>query len=248
PVLALKRLPDGRLLVGGDFDSTRKQPLRHLVALKEDGGIDRSFSNKSAPNGSVCSILLQADGKLLVSGNFNFCGNAPHDIIARFGPDGRLDQSFQAGSFTWAIRVRPALQPDGRILVYGFFETIQEQKVIGLARLLQNGTLDTTFNHELAPNRYSTVYALAVRPDGGIVCSSGEKDQSAENTTYWVRHLLPSGKPDPDFVVSKANERTSLLAIDNEGALILGGAFTYFGGSNYRYLIRMEMNRSTTAQ
>jgi uncharacterized delta-60 repeat protein len=87
-------------------------------------------------------MLLQPDGKIVVSGGFyqimDGSGSPPaRTASARFSSSGLLDNTFiPALGFTTAAMV---LQPNGKILIGGNFTK-------GAARLNPDGTLDTTFN------------------------------------------------------------------------------------------------------
>ena len=69
--------PDGKILIGGVFSSlggpNADQFVRsHIGRLNADGTVDPSFN--PGANGNVETIALQADGKILVTGNFTGIG------------------------------------------------------------------------------------------------------------------------------------------------------------------------------
>jgi hypothetical protein len=59
------------------------------------------------------------------------------------------------------------LQPDGKILIGGDFTSYNGTPRNRVARLNADGSLDMSFNPGTGAN--STVYALAVQPDGKIL-------------------------------------------------------------------------------
>src|SRR6185436_18266001 len=87
-VLALARQSDGKILVGGDFTTFNSMGLPYLVRLNEDGSVDSSFSSAEALNGSVRSIALQPDGRIIIAGGFTAVGTTPRPYIARLNADG----------------------------------------------------------------------------------------------------------------------------------------------------------------
>src|SRR6476660_7666755 len=102
------------------------------------------------PNGPVRALAVQADGKILVGGDFTMLDPAVtvfDGTGTRFGrlfPDGTLDRAF---ANTWADQPVEtiALQPDGKILVGGSFTILCGSLRNHLARLNADGTLDAGF-------------------------------------------------------------------------------------------------------
>ncbi len=137
--------PDGRVLVGGLFGGTTPgtYPSVGLTRLMPNGEIDEDFqevvATKYQPynpfiDGNVRSIALQADGRILIAGDFTSFRNPVLNQariirrgVARLFPNGSLDQSFDAkidsafGGTPSTIGV--SLQDDGKILIHGKFLT-----------------------------------------------------------------------------------------------------------------------------
>ena len=65
--------------------------------------------------------------------------------IARLNTDGTLDTSFATGAGIDASLYSLALQPDGKVIIGGFFTTYNGIAKGSIARLNTDGTLDTTF-------------------------------------------------------------------------------------------------------
>src|SRR5262249_50392278 len=84
-------------------------------------------------NGTVNSLALQADGKILVGGSFTTLAGQTRNNLGRLNADGSLDNTFfpSANSNVTAL----ALQPDGAVLVGGAFTNISGQARSGFARL-----------------------------------------------------------------------------------------------------------------
>ena len=71
------------VLVGGDFSLAGATPRTHLARLSADGSVDASFS--AQPNGPVRDILVQADGSVVIVGDFTEIDGQPRSGVARFG-------------------------------------------------------------------------------------------------------------------------------------------------------------------
>src|SRR4030095_8196993 len=129
--------PDGKVLFGGRMNYEGDE----LIRLHPDGSRDSTF-NGGAPVGftEISAIAVQPDGAILVAGA----------NLTRLLPDGALDPSFSAelsGDSTLYSRppTRLALQPDGKIVVTGYFTAINGAPAPGIARLLPDGSLDPSF-------------------------------------------------------------------------------------------------------
>ncbi len=89
---------DGKILVAGTADSEFA-----LVRYNTDGSIDRSFgvdgkvTTDFGGSQEAVSVTVQADGKILLTGNANIGGSSAF-ALARYNSDGNLDTQFGAVS------------------------------------------------------------------------------------------------------------------------------------------------------
>src|ERR1700693_6382170 len=65
--------PDGKILIGGDFTTLSPSggatvTRNHIARLNPDGTLDTAFNPNA--NGTVRSIAVQTDGKILAGGQF----------------------------------------------------------------------------------------------------------------------------------------------------------------------------------
>ena len=163
-VLSLALQADGKILVGGAFGTLGGQSRNSIGRLNADGTLDSTF-NPGAGGGiyGVCSLAVQADGKILVGGDFTALGGQSRNYIGRLNADGTADASFNPGANNGVSSL--ALQTDGKILVVGGFTTLGGQSRNCIGRLNADGTVDPSF----APGANYGVGSLAVQPDGKIL-------------------------------------------------------------------------------
>jgi len=83
---------EGKIVVGGRFDTLDGQPFPYICQLNSDGTLNTAF--KPEPNSTVYALAIQPDGKILVGGSFSEIGGAVRYSIARLNPDGSLDITF----------------------------------------------------------------------------------------------------------------------------------------------------------
>lgn len=127
---------DGKILVGGKFNSFNGTTVGHIARLNTDGSIDPSFDQGDGADDDVESIVVLSDDKILIGGDFIFTDGLLNRHIARLNADGSPDISFITGNVgaqntVYAI----ALQPDNKIVIGGVFNSYQGQSSQRLARL-----------------------------------------------------------------------------------------------------------------
>src|SRR5450432_670615 len=136
--------PDGKIIVGGVFGQFNGVLRRSLLRLNADGSLDTTFAPSAGIQGAgrgVYSIALQPDGKMIVGGNFTTFNSTSRNSIVRVNPDGSLDTTFNPGTGTGSSTggetfvYNLALQPDGKIIIGGFFNTYNGTARSGIARL-----------------------------------------------------------------------------------------------------------------
>ncbi len=112
--------PDGKILIGGSFDQVNGTE-RHFLArlLPEDGALDPTFVPPNIERGfetRIMSIVIQADGDVIIGGRIHRIVGQSWDNIARLDRNGHLNPSFR---FSWPGNEIRTLTPqaDGRILL-----------------------------------------------------------------------------------------------------------------------------------
>lgn len=157
---------DGKILMGGTFNSINGQARNHIARLNSDGTLDATFNPNA--NFDVNSIALQPDGKILVGGAFfgaNSIGGQTRNHIARLDPATGLADSFDPNANGGVTSI--AVQANGKILVGGSFNgtnSIGGQTRNYIARLNPDGTADS-----FDPNANANIDAVAMQADGKIL-------------------------------------------------------------------------------
>ena len=98
------------------------RPHATIGRLNADGSLDTSFD--PGCSGTINTLAVEADGKILVGGRFSTLGGGgtgttTRNGIGRLNADGSLDTSFDPGVNDWVNVL--AVQADGKILVGGRF-------------------------------------------------------------------------------------------------------------------------------
>lgn len=232
--------PDGRVLIGGFFTGESAQGFRYMARLLTTGSLDTSFATGTNINNTVKAVALQADGKVLIGGDFTAYNTTTRKRIARLNADGSLDSSFDPGSGADATVNAIIVQPDGRILVGGNFSTINGTNHASIARLNANGSLDASFNP--GTGALFWVNSVSLQPDGKILIG-GAFTSFNGTSRKGIARLNSDGTLDPTFNPgSGANDWVNGIALAQDGKAVIGGIFTNFNGTILNHLARIATN------
>ncbi|MDB6057225.1 MAG: hypothetical protein JWO95_1069 [Verrucomicrobiales bacterium] len=135
------------------------------------------------------------------------------------------------------------LQPDGKLVVGGAFTSVNGSTSRNhLARLLSDGSLDSTF-FSTGSGASSIVWTLAVQTSGSIVVG-GDFTSINGTTRYHVARLNSNGTVDGSFVPTNAiNNSVLALAVQTNNAVVIGGTFS--GGTFPSYNARLTADGTT---
>lgn len=131
PVTTIVPLPDGRVLVGGEFTQIGKFPRGNIALLTDVGIVDMDYRPNA--NGTVRSMVLQPDERILVGGDFTQIVGQPRSRIARLNADGTLDTRVDIAADAGVLSM--AVQGNGKVLIGGSFSRIDGRARAGLVRV-----------------------------------------------------------------------------------------------------------------
>lgn len=244
---------DGKIVVAGDTGSAGGTHQDFAVArLNTDGTLDNTFDGDgkltTTFSGSTSnfprSVLVQPDGKIVVSGKAN------NDFAAaRYNTDGSLDTSFDGdgmvttdvfvGSFeeAWSS----VIQPDGKLLLGGVSGA---NNGLTLVRYNTDGSLDQTFDSD---GKASTTVgvsggianSIAVQSDGKIVAGSQARVVPGLPATYDFAAVRFNSDGSLDSTFGTGGKvTTDLGSADEDGRSILiqaDGRIVLAGSSNSNF-------------
>ncbi|MEO6218975.1 MAG: T9SS type A sorting domain-containing protein [Ginsengibacter sp.] len=161
---AVKIQNDGKIVVAGFANDGGD--LRFAVArYNPDGLLDSTFDTDglqttkiNALQAQARSIVIQNDGKIVLSGKADDYGNSNTLAVVRYNSDGSLDSNFDGDGisvlttgYDVVLTDLPvqsvALQIDGKIVVSGYTSTAGSNDFFA-ARLNANGSMDNTFDND----------------------------------------------------------------------------------------------------
>ncbi|TSJ46272.1 T9SS type A sorting domain-containing protein [Fluviicola chungangensis] len=145
PVYSSIIQPDGKIVVVGDFTYCNGNSVNKITRLNTNGGIDLTFNSGNGPNYSIYTSAIQADGKILVGGNFTTFNGLPKNRLVRLNSNGSLDATFNTGSGLNGDVKTIIVQDDGKIIIGGSFTSYNGISRNRIVRLNSDGSLDGTF-------------------------------------------------------------------------------------------------------
>ena len=241
-ILGVVVQPDGRVVVAGFFTNFSGQARAHIARLNADGSVDGSFNIGSGANAKINAVALQADGRVVIAGDFTTFNGAAAPLVARLNTNGALDATFSVGVGPNNRVQALAVQADGRILIGGDFTAVNGQIRNGVARLNADGSVDGTFSPGTGFD--GTVNALVPRPDGQVFVA-GEFLNVAGLPRAHVAMLTVSGAVNTGFDPGVgADDSVFGLALQPDGQLLVGGSFTAFGGVVENRIARLNLDGS----
>jgi uncharacterized delta-60 repeat protein len=222
---------NGRVLLGGTFTAVNGVPRNFIARLNFDGTVDTTFTPGSGPDAQVRVVAALNDGRILIAGDFDSVSGVPNRRIARLNADGTVDATFTSrGMITNGTIYSLALQINGQILVGGMFTATNGAGVVrtNLARLNADGSLDPTFDSGSGADDF--VAAVTVQADGKLIVGGAFANFAGYSRSRLVR-LDGNGTVDPTLNIGTgADNLVAALAVQSDGKLLVGGAFTNFNG------------------
>ncbi len=204
---------DGKILVGGSFTSVNGTARSGFARLNADGTLDSSFDVQLGSGTNVFSIIVQANGKIMIAGTFSGVNGFNRANLARLNSDGALDTSFNASVNSIGSLL---LQPDGKYLALNF---------ITIYRLNADGSPDASFQKPTLDSA-GNFTDFALLNDGSIVISG-----TFTRVNGIVKNKLALLKPDGTLNSATFPKGTdsppTVFVKQPDGKLLAGGAFTF---------------------
>ncbi len=257
---------DGKILLAGRTLNGANADIA-VIRLLPNGMLDNSFDTDGiavTPIGAgtelARSIAVQSDNKIVVAG-LTFNGTNTDFAVVRYNSDGSLDADFDGntgagnGIVTTAIgngndlAFAVALQPDGKILVAGYYFNGTNNDAV-IVRYSRNGVLDTTFDADgivtaAAGTNTDEAFALALQTDGKIVIAGCTNNATPND--FLIGRFNPNGSPDLSYgtngltvtPIGNAAEFANSVAIQADGKIVAAG-FSNNGTKNDFAVVRQN--------
>ncbi|HEX8656492.1 MAG TPA: T9SS type A sorting domain-containing protein [Hymenobacter sp.] len=201
---------DGKRVIAGFFTRINGTPVSRLVRVDAAGALDQPFMQNVGTANNIYRVKSLPSGQYLLgaSGGDVRAGGISRTELLRLNADGTADSSFDPGTGpasdnVYASSADYVAQPDGKVVVAGYFDSFNNVPAPGLVRLNANGSVDATFSAGTGGTGGTAEYnhyprALAIQPDGKILVGGSFTTFSGHATNGVVR-LNANGSVDPTF-------------------------------------------------
>jgi uncharacterized delta-60 repeat protein len=228
----------GKIIISGHFAGYNATNRSYITQLKADGSLDTSFNPQTSADGEVSNVLLQADGKIIIGGDFKRYNDKTTNHLARLNVDGSQDVSFNPDLVPEDIVKTLLVQPDGKIIIGGGY--VKDGVIINsIIRLNSDGSKDTSFNP--GSGAKGTILSISYQPDGKIIIGGyfGEYNGTAINN---IARLNSNGSLDSSFHPGNgADNGVWVTSLQPDGKILIGGVF-----SSFNYNVRNKVARLNT--
>jgi uncharacterized delta-60 repeat protein len=135
---------DGKIIIVGAFNTYNGISKNNIVRLNIDGSVDNTFNVGTATNRVIKDLVIENDGKMIISGEFTTYNGINVNKIIRLNPNGTIDSTFSSGSGTNDSRGTGFVynniqnlykQNDGKIILGGMFTAYNGISALNITRI-----------------------------------------------------------------------------------------------------------------
>jgi len=224
----LKVTPEGKLVVTGNFARYNDVEENFITLRNANGSKDILFDNGhgTGADNSIWSSVVQPDSKIIIGGYFSYYNGMLKNGIARLNVDGSVDETFSTGIGFNGIVALVMLQPNGKIVVGGYFTKYNGQPASHLVRLMPDGTIDTSFHYNIPfETDFVAIEHALIQPDGKIILGEQFIDYSFEFKN--ICRINPYGDIDTSFNSQALLRQVSDIVLQPDGKIVVA-----YGTSN----------------
>lgn len=214
-----------------------------LVRLNANGTSDGAWPTFSMDRPTAFSyargnIVVQSDGKIVIGGHFSHLYNnssmtaQSHGRVVRLNTNGTFDSSFSTKSGFDGIVYSIEQQNDSKFIVGGDFDNFGGEKILNLARLNSDLTLDTTFPGVEVNYGFgiTSIKTLGIQSDGKLIIG-GEFTSINNSVENKLSRINTDGSVDYTFSRSISGGDIQSLVVQSDDKVVIGGDFTHYDGN-----------------
>jgi uncharacterized delta-60 repeat protein len=247
---------DGKIIVVGTAGENSRNPRFAVARFNPDGTLDESFDGDGKLTKDLTEyydgafgVVIQSDGKIVVSGDAGLGGPNSGFAVVRFNTDGSLDTTFGVGgadgdgvTITQFSRrtdtpAGMAIQPDDKILVSGCAAYDGRDPKMAVVRYTADGDLDSTFGGDGKVTTdfdddpgFDFASAVAVADDGDIV-AAGMTENPRTHIDFAAARYNEDGSLDTAFGgdglverrLTRYNDTGQAVHVGPDGSVLIGG-------------------------
>lgn len=247
-VWVIVKQPDGKTLIGGEFDYYNGVQSVNLARINVDGTYDETFQVGEGFENTVYAIAVQQDGKILVGGSFlSYQNDYYARYIVRLNQDGSRDTEFELAGTGLNGSVYSIIPlENGDIMVAGNFTRYDDEGLGYIARLNEDGFIDNGFLLSIGASGASNQVRKIVQLPNGQFLVAGDFASFNGITRRRIVRIKADGSLDNTFNYNGygANGYIWDFDIQHDGKIIIGGNFTKFNNISKNRIARLNTDGS----
>lgn len=252
-VRAVKLLPSGKILIGGDFTHLDNVTRNYIAQLNADGTVDTNFDPGNVLTGPVYSIALPVPPVSFSKSATDTLLESDQTVNFGVANAGNLTLQYDMLGFTNDLQIyyggNNVAAPGTGVLIY-------DTGLIGGAGIitlpvgptggLTTNVITVVMNPGGPTAATSWAYAGTISfPNSGSGIMVGGAFGVTGQPYYDIARLNSDGSLDTTFnPVTGADGIVHSLAWQFNGQIVAGGEFTHFDGINNGYIIRLNNDGS----
>lgn len=239
-IYSIQENVDGSIIFSGFFDNAITLGSNSVEKLTSTHLLDRTFNPINGARGNVNKFSFQADGKILITGNFRAYNGVDRSRLARITQNGELDNTYTVGTGLNNQANDIAIQTNGNIIAVGSFTSYNTTNVNRIVRTDANGAIDAAFATNIGTGANGEINTIALQTDGKIIIG-GNFTSFNGNSSNYIARLNSNGTFDNTFNIGTgAFGLVRIVRIQTDGKLLLGGDFQFFNGATVGRIIRLN--------
>ncbi|MEI6259973.1 MAG: hypothetical protein WCR46_08710 [Deltaproteobacteria bacterium] len=242
-VTGIAPLPNGQVVVIGDFTSINGVACTKIARLNADGSVDSTFQmSADILTNRIDAVAAQPDGKIIIGGQLtNYGETASRNYLFRLNINGSWDTSLNAGGYIFETQETYGINglvksinvdTNGKILIGGEF-TVPTNHI---ARLNEDGTADTAFIPGTGAN--DTVTHIA-RQSNGIIIGGSFSSLNGTAKAKLARLGINGALDATAFGTGLYGGNLLALAVQSDDRILIGGTFTVLDDVSVPKLVRL---------
>lgn len=214
------------IYLGGRFETIAGKPRKNLAKLSR---LDGHLVDDWVSEGVCCRVRDLAtglQGRITVAGSLKRVGMQTRlGLAALDAATGEVASAIDAEAPPQVTTI--AADPNGGVVVGGFFAKAGSLPRHGLLRLRANGTLDPDWAPAL--EGYTQVSVLSAQADGSVYVGGSFERANLQARRNIAKFVGPTGELDPTWNAN-ADGLVEALVVGADDSVYVGGSFSVIGG------------------
>lgn len=231
----------------GDYNGAAAK-LNRLILLKTNGDIDTGFDTVTGlTSSSFYSMETAIDGQIYLGGSFTTYDATARGRLLKVDKNGNLDSDFMSsggvGANSNVFKTIPLSSK--KVMIFGSFTSFNGAPAPRMARLNEDGTLDSAFNS--SGTGVSSTIRTAVQLADGSFLIGGDFNNYNGSIRNRILKINADGILDASFNPNITGGNVYVISIDSNGKILIGGSFTSVEGIAKSRLARLNSDGTLDA-